>query len=657
MPSLLPAPIPTGEPVHAANPGAAAADTQAASGLIPSDRDPDAPAPPDAHPVTAPDLPRRVRRSRRSRTPSRPGNGPARVDGGIGGGNGSPLRVAIYLRISTDELHQPFSLEAQELKLTAYVTSQDNWELACPAFVDQASGATTDRPALQRALNAARAGRFDVLLVYCVDRLSRSIRGLSDILASLDDIGVAFRSATEPFDTATPAGRMMVQMLAVFAEFERATIIDRVINGMERKAARGQWCGGYRPHGYDLDRATGFLVPLPDEAAVVHRIFRLYTRDRVGTRAVANTLNADGHRTKSGKPWSGAAVLTVLRNRVYLGEVFYRDQWHKADPHHPPLISTDLFDEAEQVLIVRGDDHTHRTAARSHFPLAGLIFCARCGKRYQGTTARGNRYTYRYYTCFTRQRYGTASCPSDRLPAEQVENGVVDSLLATLARTDLIDAALEGAHDEAQAERASHVAELGAVESEIAKAEASIDRYLTAFENGTMPEATCAPRVEAMSRKTGELRSRRDELGLLIDETPAAAKPTRAHLDALGDHVRARLGSDTPKTVQALLQAMTVRIDVAGRDSITPTFRIPAETPAPPQTAPEPHGQVRTLPGSVPPAGFEPAPPPPEGGALSPELRGRHLTRLAHAGSTAAGESRRARRATAACTRSPRSGS
>lgn len=158
----------------------------------------------------------------------------------------------------------------------------------------------------------------------------------------------------------------------------------------------------------------------------MQRIFRLYTRDRVGTRAVANTFSADGHRTKSGKPWSGAAVLTVLRNRVYRGEVFYRDQWHKADPHHPRLVS------AEQVLIARGDDHTHRTGARSHFPLAGLIFWARCGKRYQGTTARGSR----YYTCFTRPRYGTTSCPAERLPAEQVEHGVVDSLLATLAGTD-----------------------------------------------------------------------------------------------------------------------------------------------------------------------------------------------------------------------------
>lgn len=141
-----------------------------------------------------------------------------------------------------------------------------------------------------------------MLLVYRVDRLSRSIRGLSEILAKLDDLGVAFRSATEPFDAATPAGRMMMQMLVVFAEFERATIIDGVINGMERKAARAQWCGGYRPHGYELDRDTSYLVQVDDEAVVVRRIFTTYVNDRRGARAIARKLTADGHRTKSGKP-------------------------------------------------------------------------------------------------------------------------------------------------------------------------------------------------------------------------------------------------------------------------------------------------------------------------------------------------------------------
>ncbi len=158
--------------------------------------------------------------------------------------------MATYTRISTDEDHQPYSLEAQAERLGNYVASQDGWELV-RRFTDQASGATTERPGLQRALAEAKAERFDLLLVYRVDRFARSVRGLAQLLEELDAGGVAFRSATEPFDTTTPAGRMMVQMLGVFAEFERATIVDRVIAGMERKAARGGWCGGSRPFGYE----------------------------------------------------------------------------------------------------------------------------------------------------------------------------------------------------------------------------------------------------------------------------------------------------------------------------------------------------------------------------------------------------------------------
>ena len=148
------------------------------------------------------------------------------------------MRIATYTRISTDEDHQPYSLDAQADRLGNYVASQDGWELV-RRFTDQASGATTERPGLKRALAEAKAGRFDLLLVYRVDRFARSVRGLAQLLEELDGVGVAFRSATEPFDTTTPAGRMMVQMLGVFAEFERATIVDRVIAGMERKASRG----------------------------------------------------------------------------------------------------------------------------------------------------------------------------------------------------------------------------------------------------------------------------------------------------------------------------------------------------------------------------------------------------------------------------------
>src|SRR6266511_5615916 len=182
------------------------------------------------------------------------------------------MRIATYTRISTDEAHQPYSLEAQASKLKAYADSQDGWRIA-RRFSDQASGATLDRSGLERALKEAEAKRFDLLLVYRVDRLSRSVRGLAQILDQLDKAAVLFRSATEPFDTSSSAGRMMVQMLGVFAEFERATIVERVIAGMERKAARGEWLGGPRPFGYEPNRETGFLVSKEDEEPLVRVLF------------------------------------------------------------------------------------------------------------------------------------------------------------------------------------------------------------------------------------------------------------------------------------------------------------------------------------------------------------------------------------------------
>lgn len=184
------------------------------------------------------------------------------------------VRVGIYTRRSTDDEHQPHSIEAQDERLKSYVDSQPGWHVAM-RFSDDASGATTDREDLRRALAAASAGLIDVLLVYRVDRFSRNLRDMVTLLDELDQYGVVFRSATEPFDTATPMGRMLVQMLGMFAQFERDTIIDRVINGMERKAAKGLWKGGRRPFGYQVDRTTWTLTQDHTEAPIVRLIFHL----------------------------------------------------------------------------------------------------------------------------------------------------------------------------------------------------------------------------------------------------------------------------------------------------------------------------------------------------------------------------------------------
>ena len=481
------------------------------------------------------------------------------------------IRVGIYMRISTDEEHQPYSLGAQQTKLHAYIQSQDNWKLAFE-YSDQASGAKLERPELQRALRDAKAGKFDLLLVYRVDRFSRSVRGLAQLLEELAQSNVAFRSSTEPFDTTTAAGRMMVQMLAVFAEFERATIIDRVINGMERKAARGEWTSGQRPYGYTTDPKTHQLVVIEDEAPIVQTMFKLYAEKKFGTKNLAQLLTERGYRTRSGKPWSATAILRILRNRAYVGEIYFRGSYHQAE--HVPLISQELFDEVTAILAERGEDHSKRQqAANPEYLLTGLVVCASCEKHYLGTSAKGNRYRYRYYSCYSRARYGNKTCAADRLPAHEVDQGVIKALVETYDQTDLFDRALAAAREQSGDLSERNRSELMAVTEQLRKTEASIERYLNAFEEGTLPESIGASRLEGLAAKAAELRQRKTELREAL-ENSEIVPPSEEVLRTLRAQIAHTISTQDEAQQKRLLQALVHEIRVDGR-KVTPVFRVP----------------------------------------------------------------------------------
>ena len=496
------------------------------------------------------------------------------------------MRIATYSRISTDEEHQPYSLEAQAQRLAAYIQSQDGWRLV-RHFIDQTSGATLERPGLQRALREAEAKRFDLLLVYRVDRLSRSVRGLAQLLEQLDQAGVLFRSASEPFDTSSSAGRMMVQMLGVFAEFERATIVERVIAGMERKAARGEWTGGSLPFGYRLDAERRHLEPDPTEAPLVREIFARYAERLEGSSALAGWLSERGYRTKNDKPFNPQAVLTILRNRAYLGEINYRRTSYPAP--HQPLVDKELFERAQTILSERGENASLRRSNNSDYLLTGLLKCARCGKRYIGACAHGNGGRYPYYVCFSRQRYGKTTCDADSLPAAQLEHAVLDQLVSVLEQEPLVRQAIEQAFAELDAGRPKREAELKRVETELRNLHETLNRYFRAFEHKTMPEQLCGKRITELTEKLGQLEARREELSL-DDESP---QPLSDHdLAALQAHVRHVIDAGDPPQQKALLQALIYEIRVVSRAEIYPFFSLPA---------------VRPPYGSVPPAGIEPA--------------------------------------------------
>ncbi len=208
------------------------------------------------------------------------------------------MRVAFYTRISTDEDHQKYSLDAQKDRLNAYCVSQyDEYEVV-KIYRDTSTGTNMNRPGLEEMLFDAENGLFEALVVFRVDRLSRNVRQLAQMVEMLIEWNVILRSSSEPFDTSNSAGKMMLQMLGVFAEFEHATIIERTKAGMERKARNGEWGGGLVPYGYK--REDGMLIFEEEDAAIVRRMYREYVFGKKGTTKLCRELNEAGLRKRSG---------------------------------------------------------------------------------------------------------------------------------------------------------------------------------------------------------------------------------------------------------------------------------------------------------------------------------------------------------------------
>lgn len=301
-------------------------------------------------------------------------------------------RVCLCTRISTDEENQPTSLHSQRERLEAFRQAQESWRIVAHQE-DRASGTKLDRPGPQAALDLARDGAIDLLLVYRVDRLSRKVRQLAQLAEELDTYQVVLRSSTEPFDTGSAAGRMMLQMLAVFAEFEHATIVDRVSAGIERRAKEGRWYVGRPPFGYLFSDEHRTLVPEPVKAPVVRRIFDLYTRKRLGTIAIANQLREE-EAPAPAAGWGHPAVHWMISNPTYVGKIRWRDRLF--DGVHEPLIDEVTFQRTQAILRERGEDISRRRGNASELPAFRRRPLRPLRQGVVGMSARGNGGRYEY---------------------------------------------------------------------------------------------------------------------------------------------------------------------------------------------------------------------------------------------------------------------
>jgi site-specific DNA recombinase len=478
-------------------------------------------------------------------------------------------RVCLYTRISTDEENQPTSLHSQRERLEAFCTAQEGWRIVAHQE-DRATGTKLDRPGLQAALDLARDGRIDLLLVYRVDRLSRKVRQLAQLAEELDTYGVTLRSATEPFDTGSAAGRMMLQMLAVFAEFEHATIVDRVSAGIERRAKEGRWFAGRPPFGYLFSDEQRMLVTDPVKAPVVRRIFDLYTRSRLGTIALANQLREEDAPAPAAG-WGHPAVHWIISNPTYVGRIRWRDRTF--DGVHEPLVDELTFQRAQAILRERGEDISRRRGNASNFLLSGVVRCGSCGKAYVGMSARGNGGRYEYYACSGRQKHGPKACHNERLPRQKLEQAVIQQLAALYRDSDLVAEALAKADQEAERARPEVEQRLASVHAEIARAEQALERYYEAFEQGKLSPERCDERLSRLHTRLEDLRAQEAELSRSTADENGHA-PTPADLAAVADQLERVIAEGEPQRTKALLRLLIQELRVDGRAQIQPTYRL-----------------------------------------------------------------------------------
>ena len=354
----------------------------------------------------------------------------------------APKRCAVYCRVSSDErLDQSFnSLDAQKDAGLAYIVSQraEGWIPLPDDYIDPGfSGGNMERPGLKRLMADIEAGKVDIVVVYKIDRLTRSLGDFSRLIEVFERHRVSFVSVTQQFNTTTSMGRLMLNVLLSFAQFEREVTGERIRDKIAASKAKGMWMGGHPPLGYRVDDRR--LVVVDVEAKLVNRIFTDFVACR-STTDLVRQLAADGKTNKQGKPFSKQMLYKLLHNRVYRGEIPHKGQFHLGT--HTAIIDQALWDAAHTILAQNNRQRTSETWQRRQPEalLLGLFF-TQDGERYQPShTRKANGKSYRYYVPIRKLRFGADASEAGRVPAEPIEQLVLAQVYAVLKAPEAVQA-------------------------------------------------------------------------------------------------------------------------------------------------------------------------------------------------------------------------
>ena len=494
------------------------------------------------------------------------------------------IRCAIYTRKSTNEgLDQEFnSLDAQRESAESFIKSQrDEGWMCMPERYDDGgfSGGNTDRPALKRLMADVEAGKIDCIVVYKVDRLSRSLLDFTRLMETLDRQDVSFVSVTQHFNTTSSMGRLTLNILLSFAQFEREIISERTRDKIAAARRKGKWTGGVPPLGYDVAPEGGKLLVNEPEASQVRSIFGLYLKHQSLIETVKE-LDRRGWTTKSwttrkgrehiGRPFSKGSLFKLLTNVLYTGKMTLGRETFEGE--HSAVVDARLFRQAQALLRRNGRSGGKHVRGRFGALLKGLVHCVPCdcSMSHSHTTrkSKGATKRYRYYVCLNAQKRGWHNCPSKSVPSAELETFVVDQIRCIGRDSTLLEETVRQAHALARQQLAELEAEKNRLEQELVRLDAGLRRLAAKGHamNGAADEvAELQERIQADERRANELS---EEIGQLRRETIDERELASAL--ALFDPVWDTLA---PREQRRVLQLLVERVDYDGeQNTVAITF-------------------------------------------------------------------------------------
>lgn len=452
-------------------------------------------------------------------------------------------RLALYTRVSTiEQSEEGYSIDEQKRLLMSWA-EKNNYEVyKCYSDRGISGKDIKNRPALKELLKDAEEKKFDMVISWKINRISRKLADVLKIVDVLEKNDITFKSYSEPFETDTPAGKMQFQMMALIGEFERGTIAQNVKMGMCAKAKAGEWCGG-RVLGYDLvpvenqegtKRRKTKLTINEIEARSVRLIFNEYSNGK-GYKAITNQLNKLGYKTKKGNDFSVGSIREILTNPVYIGKVRYnvRQNWSEkrrrninanpiiTDGIHEPIIEEGLWDKVQAIMESKKGKPSR--IYDGEYPLTGILKCPKCGagmviSRTTNKLADGTKKRIAYYCCGAWKNKGTSICNSNTIRVDKANEYVFNKLSELLSNEKMVETIVRNVNKERHNKINPAKKELERIDKELEKIDRKKTKLFEAYEEEVISKEEFKERKDELNKRAKSLQEEKEPLLVTLSD-------------------------------------------------------------------------------------------------------------------------------------------